>query len=479
MSPLLAQPPRQRRATERRECGLITGDENLPDANGAVTSIGTAFAPRKQSRRARRDDMRPPNPPLDLLIAAPRGFCAGRRPRDPHRRAGDREAWRASLCPARDRPQQVRRRHAEGARARYSSRSSTRCPTACRWSSPRTACPRRCRPKAAERGLDYLDATCPLVSKVHRQAERLVAAGEHILFIGHAGHPEVIGTFGQVPAGSMTLVETVEDAEALSRRRSRQSRLPDPDHAVGGRYRGGAGGAQAALPGDPRAAGRRHLLRDVEPPGRGQGDRACVRPDAGDRRAQFVELAAAGRGGASARARRATLIQRAADLDWAWLDGVRTRRHHRRRVGARTAGARTRRPARHPLRRHRTRGGDDRANRSRSSCRAGWRRRPSPLAVYTHVSAEALGAFLERYDVGELVRPRASPRASRTPTTWSTRRSGRFILTLYEKRVAADDLPFFMALLDHLAAKGLPVPPAIKDRDGRDDPGAGGTARRA
>ena len=65
--------------------------------------------------------------------------------------------------------------------------------------------------KAQERGLDYLDATCPLVSKVHRQAERQVASGRHILFIGHKGHPEVIGTFGQVPDGSMTLIETVED----------------------------------------------------------------------------------------------------------------------------------------------------------------------------------------------------------------------------------------------------------------------------
>ena len=64
---------------------------------------------------------------------------------------------------------------------------------------------------ARDRRLTYVDATCPLVSKVHRQAERLIEEGRHILFIGHAGHPEVIGTFGQVPAGSMTLVETVED----------------------------------------------------------------------------------------------------------------------------------------------------------------------------------------------------------------------------------------------------------------------------
>jgi 4-hydroxy-3-methylbut-2-enyl diphosphate reductase len=68
---------------------------------------------------------------------------------------------------------------------------------------------------ARDRGLDYLDATCPLVSKVHRQAERLVESGRHILFVGHAGHPEVIGTFGQVPDGMMTLIETAADAERI------------------------------------------------------------------------------------------------------------------------------------------------------------------------------------------------------------------------------------------------------------------------
>jgi 4-hydroxy-3-methylbut-2-enyl diphosphate reductase len=76
--------------------------------------------------------------------------------------------------------------------------------------------------EAKGRGLDYLDATCPLVSKVHRQAQRLIEAGRHILFIGHAGHPEVIGTFGQVPAGSMTLVETEDDVPLLE--------VADPDN---------------------------------------------------------------------------------------------------------------------------------------------------------------------------------------------------------------------------------------------------------
>ena len=69
---------------------------------------------------------------------------------------------------------------------------------------------------AAARGLDYVDATCPLVSKVHRQAQRLIEAGRHILFIGHGGHPEVIGTFGQVPEGTMTLIETAYDAERIA-----------------------------------------------------------------------------------------------------------------------------------------------------------------------------------------------------------------------------------------------------------------------
>ena len=69
--------------------------------------------------------------------------------------------------------------------------------------------------EAQRREMVYVDATCPLVSKVHRQAERQIEKGQHIIFIGHAGHPEVIGTMGQVPEGQMTLVETVEDVATL------------------------------------------------------------------------------------------------------------------------------------------------------------------------------------------------------------------------------------------------------------------------
>lgn len=65
---------------------------------------------------------------------------------------------------------------------------------------------------AEAKNLFYLDATCPLVSKVHKQAMRHQRLGRHVILIGHSGHPEVIGTMGQLPDGAVTLIETVEDA---------------------------------------------------------------------------------------------------------------------------------------------------------------------------------------------------------------------------------------------------------------------------
>ena len=88
------------------------------------------------------------------------------------------------------------------------------------------------------------------------------------------------------------------------------------------------------------------------------------------------------------------------------------------------------------------------------------------MAVYTPVSAEAMAAFLTRYDVGELVSAKGIAEGVENSNYLVDTTTDRFILTLYEKRVDAADLPFFMALLDHLADKGLPVPPAIKDRQG-------------
>ncbi|MBB5538683.1 4-hydroxy-3-methylbut-2-enyl diphosphate reductase [Rhizobium giardinii] len=75
---------------------------------------------------------------------------------------------------------------------------------------------------AETRNLFYLDATCPLVSKVHKQAMRHQRLGRHVVLIGHAGHPEVIGTMGQLPEGAVSLIETVEDADNYV--------PPDPDN---------------------------------------------------------------------------------------------------------------------------------------------------------------------------------------------------------------------------------------------------------
>lgn len=70
--------------------------------------------------------------------------------------------------------------------------------------------------EAARRNFFYIDATCPLVSKVHIEAERLYEGDYEILLIGHAGHPEVIGTMGQLPEGAVQLIETVADAAAIT-----------------------------------------------------------------------------------------------------------------------------------------------------------------------------------------------------------------------------------------------------------------------
>lgn len=88
------------------------------------------------------------------------------------------------------------------------------------------------------------------------------------------------------------------------------------------------------------------------------------------------------------------------------------------------------------------------------------------MAVYTQVSSEEMADFLARYDVGELVSAKGIAEGVENSNFLVDTDEGRFILTLYEKRVDAGDLPFFMALLDHLADRGLPVPRALRDRQG-------------
>ena len=88
------------------------------------------------------------------------------------------------------------------------------------------------------------------------------------------------------------------------------------------------------------------------------------------------------------------------------------------------------------------------------------------MAVYTHLTADDLAGLIGEYDVGELVSAKGIAEGVSNSNWLVETTGGRFILTMYEHRVDADDLPFFLGLLDHLSAKGSPVPRTIHDRSG-------------
>jgi len=152
--------------------------------------------------------------PLDVLIAAPRGFCAGvDRAIEIVEKAIERYG-----APVYVRHEIVHNKFVvDGLKAKGAVfvEELDEVPVDAPVVFSAHGVPKSVPEEAQRRNMIYLDATCPLVSKVHRQAERGVKDGRHIIFIGHRGHPEVIGTFGQVPEGQMTLVETEADVAAL------------------------------------------------------------------------------------------------------------------------------------------------------------------------------------------------------------------------------------------------------------------------
>lgn len=158
------------------------------------------------------------NPPLRILLCAPRGFCAG----------VDRAIQIVELAlerfgaPVYVRHEIVHNRYVvEDLKAKgavfveeLNEIPDTLQPVI--FSAHGVA---KSVPEAARaRNLFHLDATCPLVTKVHREAEILQRKGREVVLIGHAGHPEVVGTMGQLPAGAVSLVETEADAEAFTPR---------------------------------------------------------------------------------------------------------------------------------------------------------------------------------------------------------------------------------------------------------------------
>jgi 4-hydroxy-3-methylbut-2-enyl diphosphate reductase len=162
--------------------------------------------------------MTPPRsrPPLTIFLAAPRGFCAG----------VDRAIQIVELALAKfGAPVYVRHEIVHNRFVVDSLRAKGAVFVEELGDIPETDQPvifsahgvAKSVPAAAKlRNLFVLDATCPLVSKVHNEAARHYDEGLEILLIGHAGHPEVVGTMGQLPAGAVTLIETAADAEKIT-----------------------------------------------------------------------------------------------------------------------------------------------------------------------------------------------------------------------------------------------------------------------
>ncbi len=262
-------------------------------------------------------------PPLLILLAAPRGFCAG----------VDRaiqiveqalSKWGAPVYVRHEivhNAHVVKRLEAMGA---IFVEELTECPDERPVVFSAHGVPKEVPAEASRRQMTYVDATCPLVSKVHAEAQRHARNGLHTLLIGHEGHPEVVGTMGQIAPGSMTLIETVEDAETFL--------TADPQRL--------AYVTQTTLSVDDTkdivAALRRRFPHLNEP----RKDDICYattnRQEAVKaiaEQAQLVLVIGAANSSNSVRlkevaersgAKAAYLIASADDIDWAWFSGVTT-----------------------------------------------------------------------------------------------------------------------------------------------------------
>ncbi len=184
--------------------------------------------------------------------------------------------------------------------------------------------PKRVPAEAKRREMFFIDATCPLVSKVHKEAERHFANKKQVILIGHKGHPEVEGTMGQLPEGAVLLVETVEDVQALQVEDAdnlsfcTQTTLSIDDtadivNALNDKF--------PTIQGPHRedicyaTTNRQNAVKAIA-----QTCDAMIvigAPNSSNSN-RLVEV------GANYGCPKSMLVQRSADLDWAWLDGVKT-----------------------------------------------------------------------------------------------------------------------------------------------------------
>jgi 4-hydroxy-3-methylbut-2-enyl diphosphate reductase len=264
-----------------------------------------------------------PKPPLTILLAGPRGFCAGVE------RAIliVKEALERNGPPVYVRHEIVHNRHVVDelkALGAVFVEELDEVPEDGIVVFSAHGVPKAVPAEARRRRLLFADATCPLVSKVHREVERHQRSGRTVLLIGHEGHPEIVGTLGQVPPGTVLLVETVEDAE----------RIQVPDESML------AYSTQTTLSlrdtGEIVEVLKRRFPEMVGPRNEDicyattnrQQSVAAIAP-----RSDLVLVVGAPNSSNSMRlvevAReagcpRSELIRTEADIDWSWLDGVRT-----------------------------------------------------------------------------------------------------------------------------------------------------------
>jgi 4-hydroxy-3-methylbut-2-enyl diphosphate reductase len=262
-------------------------------------------------------------PPLTLLLAAPRGFCAG----------VDRAIQIVELAlkkygaPVYVRHEIVHNRFVverlEALGARFVDELEE-VPEGAPVIFSAHGVPKAVPAEAERRKLFYLDATCPLVSKVHVEAERHFKDGHHIILIGHSGHPEVIGTMGQLPGGAISLVETVADVETLDPPSPErlayitQTTLSVDDTAeivtaLRLRFPSIAGPRKEDI--CYATSNRQDAVKAIAP----QADVILVIGAANSSNSmRLVEV------GARAGVKRSMLIRRASDIDWTAVEGART-----------------------------------------------------------------------------------------------------------------------------------------------------------
>ncbi|QYX58266.1 4-hydroxy-3-methylbut-2-enyl diphosphate reductase [Roseovarius sp. SCSIO 43702] len=262
-------------------------------------------------------------PPLTLYLAAPRGFCAG----------VDRaikiveialEKWGA---PVYVRHEIVHNKYVVDdlrAKGAVFVEELDDCPADRPVIFSAHGVPKSVPAEAARREMIFVDATCPLVSKVHIEAERHNAAGLQIIMIGHAGHPETVGTMGQLPDGAVLLVETVDDVARVSvddparLAYVTQTTLSIDDTAdivaaLKARFPSIVGPHKEDI--CYATTNRQEAVKAIG--AKAQAMLVVGAPNSSNSR-RLVEV------GAKAGCSYSQLVQRAADIDWRALDGVRS-----------------------------------------------------------------------------------------------------------------------------------------------------------